>query len=67
MQGRTRCEMLKNIRCLSFAIVDISEYLNTHPDDQKALCLYKEYCRQLRDLKDKYQRIWSAFYILSMQ
>ena len=42
-KDETRCEMLKNIRCLSFAIVDISEYLNTHPDDQKALCLHKEY------------------------
>lgn len=34
-KDETRCEMLKNIRCLSFAIVDISEYLNTHPGDKR--------------------------------
>ncbi len=62
-KDETRCEMLKNIRCLSFAIVDISEYLNTHPDDQKALCLHKEYCRQLKELKDKYQKVYGPLSI----
>lgn len=27
--------MLSEIRCLKFAITDIGEYLNTHPDDEK--------------------------------
>ena len=62
-EDETRCEMLKNIRCLSFAIVDLAEYLNTHPDDQKALCLHKEYSRQLKDLKDKYQKVYGPLSI----
>ena len=62
-KDETRCEMLKNIRCLSFAIVDISEYLNTHPDDKKAICLHKEYCKQLKDLKDKYQKVYGPLSI----
>ena len=62
-EDETRSEMLKNIRCLSFAIVDLAQYLNTHPNDQKALCLHKEYCRQLKYLKDKYQKIYGPLSI----
>ncbi|MGN1300374.1 MAG: spore coat protein CotJB [Clostridia bacterium] len=56
-------KMLSDIRCLKFAITDIGEYLNTHPDDQKALCLHREYSHQLRDLSDKYQRIYGPLSI----
>lgn len=56
-------KMLSEIRCLKFAITDIGEYLNTHPDDEKALCLHREYCHQLKDLSDKYQRIYGPLSI----
>ena len=56
-------KMLSDIRCLKFAITDIGEYLNTHPDDEKALCLHREYCHQLKDLSDKYQRIYGPLSI----
>lgn len=64
-RNRVRAEMMKQIKCLGFAIVDIAQYLDTHPDDRKALCLHREYCNQLEDLKDKYQRVFgplSIFY-----
>ena len=60
---RVRREMMKQIKCLSFAIVDIAEYLDTHPNDRKAICLHKEYCNQLEDIKDKYQRIFGPLTI----
>ena len=56
-------KMLNEIRCLMFAITDISEYLNTHPNDRKAICLHREYCQQLKDLSDKYQRIYGPLSI----
>ena len=62
-RNRVRSEMMKQIKCLSFAIVDISEYLDTHPDDRKAICLHKEYCNQLETIKDKYQRIFGPLTI----
>lgn len=55
--------MLSEIRCLKFAITDVAQYLNTHPDDEKALCLHREYCQQLKDLSDKYQRIYGPLSI----
>lgn len=62
-RNRVRQEMMKQIKCLSFAIVDISQYLDTHPDDRKAICLHKEYCNQLEEIKDKYQRVFGPLTI----
>lgn len=59
----TREEMLCKIRCLKFAIVELAEYLDTHEDDKKALCLHKKYANELEDLKDKYQRIFGPLTI----
>ena len=59
----TREEMIQKIRCLSFAIVELSQYLNTHNDDEKALCLHREYANELRDLKDKYQMVYGPLTI----
>lgn len=58
-----RDEMLQQIRCLGFAIVELAEYLDTHVDDEKALCLHKEYARKMDELKDKYQRVYGPLTI----
>ena len=44
-------EMLQNIRCLEFAITELGLYLDTHPDDKKALCLHRKYCNELKEMK----------------
>ena len=46
------------IKAYQFAVTDIALYLDTHPEDQKALCLHREYTRKLKDLRDKYQRVY---------
>lgn len=58
-----RAQMLHELKCLNFAIIELALYLNTHSDDQRALCLHREYCRQFKDLKDKYQRIYGPLSI----
>ena len=62
-RNRVRTEMLKQIKCLNFAVVDISQYLDTHPEDRKALCLHREYCNQLEELKNKYQKVFGPLSI----
>ena len=57
-KDKLREEMMKQIKSLNFAVVDISEYLDTHPSDKKALCLHREYTNKLKDIKDKYQKIF---------
>ena len=53
-----RREMLKQIKCYSFAVTDLALYLDTHPDDEKALCLHNKYSKELKELKDVYQKVY---------
>ena len=56
-------KMLKEIKCLEFAIVELAEYLDTHPNDEKALCLHNKYCKELKEIKDIYQKIYGPLTI----
>ena len=53
-----RASMLKEIMGLDFALTELQLYLNNHPDDEKALCLYKKYAKELKELKDSYQKVY---------
>lgn len=55
---KLQSSMLMEIKSLNFAVVELALYLDTHPDDQKALCLHNKYSNQLKELKDKYQKIF---------
>ena len=56
-------EMLMKIKELSFSVVDLGLYLDTHPEDNKALCLHRRYTKELKDLKDKYQKVYGPLSI----
>lgn len=58
-----REEMMKHIKCYQFAIIELALYLDTHPDDSKALCLHRKYSRELKDLTDKYQKVYGPLTI----
>ena len=58
-----RNEMLEQIKCRNFAIIELALYLNTHPEDDKALCLHRKYCKELKELKDKYQKVYGPLSI----
>ena len=64
MAQLNRSEIILKIQELSFACVDLNLYLDTHPDDEKAICLHKEYCNKFEDLADKYQRIYGPLTIM---
>lgn len=59
----TRKEMLKKIKCLKFAIVELALYLDTHPEDTKALCLHNKYNKELKEICDKYQKVYGPLTI----
>ncbi len=56
-------EMLKQIKCYNFAIIELALYLDTHPDDDKALCLHRRYAKEYRELTDKYQKVYGPLTI----
>ena len=43
-------ELKKQLKCYRFAIIELGLYLDTHPDDEKALCLHREYTKRFMDL-----------------
>ena len=61
--NQTRADMLERIKCLNFAIIELGLYLDTHPDDEKALCLHRKYCKEYRELTDKYQKVYGPLTI----
>lgn len=58
-----REEMIQQIRCYDFSITELALYLDTHPEDEKALCLHRKYCKQAKELKDKYQKVYGPLTI----
>ena len=58
-----RREMMCEIQSLEFAINELALYLDTHPEDERALCLHRKYAKRARDLKDKYQRVYGPLTI----
>ena len=62
-KNQMRKEMLEDIKALRFSVIDVSLYLDTHPNDKKALCLHRKYCNELKDLTDKYQKVFGPLTI----
>ena len=60
---KIRREMVNDIRELEFAITELALYLDTHPEDSKALCLHKKYCKECKELKDDYQKMFGPLTI----
>ena len=58
-----RREMAIKIKEYQFAVTDIALYLNTHPEDKKALCLHREYTKMLKELRDQYQKVYGPLTI----
>ena len=58
-----RRKMADDIKSLEFAITELTLYLDTHKDDEKALCLHNRYCKECKDLKDRYQKMYGPLTI----
>ena len=59
----TRRELINKIKCYEFAVIELALYLDTHPEDEKALCLHRKYAKELKELKDKYQKVYGPLTI----
>lgn len=58
-----REDLAMQIKAYQFAVTDIALYLDTHPEDERALCLHREYTRRLKELRDKYQKVYGPLTI----
>jgi len=58
VKNNERARLLDEIRAIEFMTIELNLYLDTHPDDRKALNDYNSYTKQLMALKDEYQRLY---------
>ena len=58
-----RREMINRIKELNFSIIELSLYLDTHPCDRKAINMHNEYTKQVKDLKEKYEKMYGPLTI----
>ncbi len=62
-RNELREEMMMQLRSYKFSIIELALYLDTHPDDEKALCLHREYAKKAKELADKYQKMFGPLTI----
>lgn len=58
-----RMGLLHQIMAYNFAITDLALFLDTHKDDERALFLHNKYCRECKELEDKYQKVYGPLTI----
>ena len=51
-----RCQMLQEINEISFAVNDLTLYLDTHPLDQEALTLFSDVSKKRKQLLENYAK-----------
>lgn len=56
-------EMKKHIDSLCFSILEIELFLDTHPYDQKALHMLREYRRRKREAIDTYEAKFGKYIV----
>ena len=59
----TKKKLLHKIMAYDFGINELALYLDTHSDDERALCLHNRYCKEVKELNDKYQKVYGPLTI----
>ncbi|MBQ2968191.1 MAG: spore coat protein CotJB [Clostridia bacterium] len=50
----TQKEMMEQIMALQFTLIDLGQYLDTHPFDSNAISYYNDY-------KEEWQKLWKEY------
>ena len=58
MDNRQQAQMLLQIQQLEFAAVELNLFLDTHPNDQQALAMYKQIHQELMNCVRNYEQIY---------
>lgn len=60
-----KCKMLRRIYAFDFAIVELNLYLDSHPDDIKALKTLEQYRAKRADLVREYEACFGPYIVTS--
>lgn len=58
-------DLTNTIRSLSFAVLELALYLDTHPTSHKALALHNKYSKRLCEAKEVYENRFGALNLFS--
>lgn len=61
--NNNKISLKKEIMSLNFAINDLVLYLDTHPNDSRAINLHSEYSEKLENLTNKYEELYGPLTI----
>lgn len=61
-----RERMLREVMAADFSLIDLNLYLNTHPDDCRAVQLFNYLAQKARMLRFNYERCYGPLSMLSM-
>lgn len=59
-----KTSLKKDIMALNFAINDLVLYLDTHPNDSRAINLHSQYSERLEKLKNKYEEMYGPLTVI---
>lgn len=59
--------LLKEIMAIDFSVIDLNLYLNTHPNDQRALAVFNNYVLQSKALWQNYERSYGPLSVRHSQ
>ena len=62
--NQTREDMISKIKQYKFSIIELAQYLDTHPDDQRAIFMHKDYCNKYKNISEQYQKIYGPLTIM---
>jgi len=60
----TKEEMLEQLKSYNFAVIELGLYLDTHPDDEKALVLHNEYSNKYKLILEQYEKAFGPITIM---
>lgn len=61
-QKKQYYELLYEMQAVDFVLVELTLYLDTHPQDHKAINQYNEYVQKSMALKNKFQSMFGPLY-----
>lgn len=61
--NHTKEALMQKIMEYKFAIIELALYLDTHPNDNRALCLHNDYTKMYKEITDRYQKVYGPLTI----
>lgn len=58
LMDRECIKLLHKLQALEFTTLELNLYLDTHPDDQKALSDFNRFSRELLEAKQEYESLY---------